>query len=358
MPKFESPWVTPSGQPQSGEKYLNAELKADIEVFPAEARPLVMRFLNGEKLTSHDQAKVDAARDEWWQDKYGFPFSLASAREEVLRRNHFPQGEQKAFILQQEFLRAQQAGKDDVVKMLKKRYQEEFPEQLEGVEALFGLAEFLKKQKSFDEARGRKEGRLPETERTNMFRDFTEYQFLFTHFIINAAEDRKFLEDFWAVGEAIAKGTGCLKEMQKLRRSLVSQAAVYHILKEIGDKPNLSHPDEDAFNAVDLWADHKTAIQIKGWNEEDPALFESDHLVFPSAQTGNSGKQRMFSSLEYFRGKNYQFIGKIKKYGKVIKRDLSGYMMVVPYSKIDFVTGEPARELVDFFKEQMKQVKA
>src|SRR3989339_203082 len=356
MPKFEAPWVKAGEMSTSGAKYLEKEIAEDILAFPETMRPWLLKRAAGQGLTPKENAAVDGAITEWWHNKYGFPFDLRAPREEVLRRKYFPQGEQKAFMLQRELLRALKSGRQDAVTELKRRYQAEFPEQIEGVEVLFGIIDFLKKQKAFDANKARGE-RMSEPERTNTFRDFTEYQFLFTHFIINAAGDRAFLEDFWSVAEAMAKDVDCLKEMQRLRRALVSQASVYHILREVGETPNLSHPREDAFNAIDLWANHTTAIQIKGWNEEEPALFESDHLVFPSAQTGREGKQSLFTSLEYMRDKNYQFIGKVKQYGRVIKQNLTGYMMVVPYSKIDFVTGEPAQELVAFFKDKMKQVK-
>ena len=356
MPKFEAPWVKVGEMPAGGTKYVEREMQEDILLFPEAVRPWVLKRIKGNGLSPKENAAVDRELNVWWQDKYGFPFDLCAARAEVLRRKHFPQGEQKAFMLQQELLRALKSGRGDQVKELKKQYQAEFPEQIEGVEVLFGIIDFLEKQKAFDASKTRGE-RLPESERTNTFRDFTEYQFLFTHFIINAGQDREFLEDFWAVTETMAKDINCLKEMQKLRRSMVSQTAVYHILRELGEKPNLSHPREDAFNAIDLWANHKTAIQIKGWNEEEPALFESDHLVFPGAETNQHGHKSMFASLEYMRDKNYQFIGKVKQYGRVIKQNLKGYMMVVPYSKIDFVTGEPAKELVTFFEKQMKQLK-
>jgi len=356
MPKFEAPWVKVGEMPTSGAKYLEREMAEDVLLFSEALRPLVVKRSRGIGLTPKENAAVDGAITGWWQNKYGFPFDLRAPREEVLRRKYFPQGEQKAFMLQQELLRALKSGRQDAVTELKRRYQAEFPEQIEGVEVLFGIIDFLKKQKAFDAGKSRGE-RMPEPERINTFRDFTEYQFLFTHFIINAADDRSFLEDFWSVAEAMAKDVDCLKEMQRLRRALVSQASVYHILREVGEKPNLSHPREDAFNAIDLWANHKTAIQIKGWNEEEPALFESDHLVFPAVQTGQPSKQSLFTSLEYMRDKNYQFIGKVKQYGRVIKQNLTGYMMVVPYSKIDFVTGEPAQELVAFFKDKIKQEK-
>ena len=355
MPKFEAPWVK-VGEMPGGKEYLAKEMQEDILVFPESVRPLILKRAGGVVLTKEDEKITAREISLWWQNKYGFPVDLVSAREEVLRRKYFPQGEEKAFMLQQELLRALKLGKPEAVSELKKRYQTEFPEQIEGVEVLFGITEFLKKQKAFDMEKA-KGVFAPGRERADTFRDFTEYQFLFTHFIINAAEDRKFMEDFWSVAEAMAKDIDCLKEMQRLRRALVSQASVYHILRELGEQPNLSHPREDAFNAIDLWADNKTAIQIKGWNEEEPALFESDHLVFPAAQTGQGDKQNLFASLEYMRDKNYQFVGKVKQYGRLIGKNLKGYMLVVPYSKIDFVTGEPDKKLVEFFKDKIKQVK-
>ena len=118
----------------------------------------------------------------------------------------------------------------------------------------------------------------------------------------------------------------------------------------------LSHPDEDAFNAIDLWTESGQALQIKGWNEKKPAIIKTDTIAFTAIQIdGGNKKSVLFNSTEYVKSKNVLFRAKIKNYGNKIGKDISGYMLMIPYSKIDFNTGEPTPELIEFFRQKLKE---
>ena len=147
---------------------------------------------------------------------------------------------------------------------------------------------------------------------------------------------------------------GAVSEFNILRRALISQVAVFKIIDLLGKNPKLSHPDEDAFSAIDLWTEGGQALQIKGWREEVPAVIESNVVTFPAIETGGTQKSSLFNSAEHLKSKDIIFRAKISAYGKKIGRDITGYMLVVPYSKIDFITGEPAPELVEFFQKEIR----
>lgn len=332
-------------------EYLEKELKEDISVFPKEEQDLILRKIGGEKLTQNEGNRYGLAVNRWWAEKYGFSFINKVARSEVLTRKYAPAEEIKdSKNLQVKLLEAITENNEQKIDQIKKEYIETYPDQLEGVEVLFGIRDFLKKQKEFE-----KEGDSWSLEkRKERFRDFTEYQFLFTHFILLNNHDREFMDLFWKASFAMAERMAAVREFNILRRGQVSQVAVYKIIDSLGKNPKLSHPSEDAFNAIDLWTEDNQAIQIKGWKEEVPAVINSDVAAFPAIEVDGTKKTSLFNSVEYFKSKDKIFKAKIKKYGKKIGRDISGYMLAVPYSKIDFVTGEPAPELVEFFKKEIK----
>lgn len=257
--------------------------------------------------------------------------------------------------LQGELLSAAENQDRDKINQLKRRYRRENPEQLEGVEALFGLRDFLLKQKEIDERRESGGYRKVESRR---FEDLTEYQFLFTHYVLSNMKDKDFLVRFWETAESISKKTKTETQVERLRRGVLSQAAVYKILEELGENPQLSKPKEDAFHKIDLWMKQgvvkgRMAVQAKaGQYIENPAVIESEHISFPAISAGTKEQSRYYNS-KYFQ-ESALFRAKIKDYGKTIGENIKGYMLIIPFSKIDGTTGEPAPELVEFFKEKIQ----
>ncbi len=252
-------------------------------------------------------------------------------------------------LFQKEFLKAVEAGDEIKLAQWKRRYLNEYPDQTEGVEALFGLREFLLKDKKIAEEREKEDYKIER----RRFQDLTEYQFLFTHFVVENGGDAEFLEKFWRMGQAISEKTGAAKQFGNLRQGILSQAAVYRILESIGEKPKLSHPAEDAFNAVDLWTAEKAAVQVKASRAlEKPAALESESAAFPAVEAKSEFQSRYYNA-KYFHD-NARFRTKIRDYGRQIGEEIKGYMLVIPYSKIDSATGQPSPELVKFFKDKLK----
>ncbi len=344
--------VRPSEKPKSAELYYLDELESDMEAFPEEIRQIVRKVIDREHIVTEEQRKFDIANSKWWQEKYGFPFTKKDARNEVLNRKYNPEKVEGARRLQRELMEAIKVSDEEKITELKNKYQEQFADQMEAIEVIFGVRDFIKKSKELSEDTDKT--KFSREEYKDRVRDLTEFQFLFTHFLVQNNKDREFLELFWRVAEAIAGRVGAVRELNILRRGQMAQVAVYRIMEELGDSPKLSHPNEDAFNAIDLWETSEKPIQIKGWNEEVPAVFTTDEVVFPAVQIDVKNKRRLYNSAEYFKSQNMVFRTKVKKYGHKIGKDLEGYMLAVPYSKIDFVNGEPAQELVEFFKGELK----
>lgn len=333
-------------------KFLKKELEEDFSVFSDEERSLVELHIQGKPIPPEQSIIFTKALNRWWKSKYGFSYDNIVARNEVLARKYAPSESQKEKKrLSEELLLAVAENREEKVRELKKRYQKEFPDELEGVEVIFGLLDAFENEKKLEVVKGE--------DRKKIFRELTEYQFLFTHYLLMNGDDKEFLEKFWEAARTVAGQAEKINELNILRRGQVSQVAVHRVFEALGQRPKIAHPDEDAFDSIDLWAESDEAIQIKGWDEEAPAVIESDHIAFPAMQVDSledKKKARLYNSAEYFqRGAGRSFRAKVEKYGQRTGRDITGHMLVVPYSKIDFVTGEPAPELVEFFKKELKK---
>src|SRR4051812_19099704 len=110
-------------------------------------------------------------------------------------------------------------------------------------------------------------------------------------------------------------------------------------------EPKLSHPRDDAFNSIDLWSDASHAVQVKSTQEETPEIVETDEITFPGTEVRHEGGIGHFTSKLFHDAQRFR--AKVDRYREIAhKPDLKGFFIVVPYSKVDFVTGEPDKELV------------
>ncbi|MDP3770972.1 MAG: hypothetical protein Q8R16_01585 [bacterium] len=342
----------PMEQPRTPKQYVFDELRADLGAFRPHERALIARRIAGEPLEPHEQAATDDARDQWWERKYGFPYALKPAREEVLRRKYAqPEELQRSHALLTEIFDAIEHDDERTIARLKDRYLSEFPDQLEGVEVLFGVREFLEQSVEL----GKRRGRPNYLAEAKPFQDITEYQFLFTHYLLSAGEDKTFLQRFWNVADQIADRIGQRAELDKLRRGLLSQVAAFRVLQELGREPHLSHPSEDAFRAVDLWAGDDTAIQVKGEARrlDQPAVVEVNDVAFPVVKTRSADDRAHFNA--NLHKTHARFRMRLREYGQLTGKAYRGYVLVIPNQKIDFVTGEPAPELVAKFRELLRR---
>jgi len=334
----------------SPDKYIHKELLEDLSAIPEPARKIVAKALRGETLESKERGIYDTARRDWWQNKYGFPITMKAARNEVLRKKYSPDEATEATRkIQVELISAIEAGDANQINKLKEIYQAEFPDQLEGVELLFGLPDFLAIDRKLKGAE-----KISPEKRRGMFRELTEFQFLITHYLITNGGEKDFLKLFWEVSDKVADKMNSLKTWQSIRRGVLGQVSSYRIIDAIGQKPVLSHPDEDAFNSVDLWSANETALQIKSSQYvTEPALMESDQMSSTSIKTSTE-KDDLYFTDKYFHD-NQSFNMSIKKLGEKTHRNIKGYFLVIPVSKIDFVTGEPDKGLIEFFKNKINQ---
>lgn len=336
--------VEPMKSPR--EEYERAEMESDLSEFSEEARPLVEKHLRGEELQSKEEdKKFQQARNEWWYTKYRFSYSNKVTRTEVLRKKYAPSAEKaETYELQEQLFQALEKQDQKEIARLKKIYEEKYPEQLEGVVALFELTPFLETQEELDNKGGK-----TREKRQEMIKNQILYQFLLTHFIASNSHNKEFLNTFWQATEKAAKKTKNSKKLHILRRSVLGQVAILKTLEALGAKPKLSYPKEDALYAIDLWIDEKNVIQtkeMKGMKSREPMIGNTDEIGLPGVEIERNNEVHHFDY--HLTGEFLKFKAKLLRYQAIIKKKLKGYFIVVPHTEFDSVTGQPSKEFVDF----------
>ena len=56
------------------------------------------------------------------------------------------------------------------------------------------------------------------------------------------------------------------------KKLLKRTISVFKIFEALGFSPKLSHPKEDAFEAIDMWSGAGDAVQIKGTRDDNAAV--------------------------------------------------------------------------------------
>ena len=321
------------------------ELGEDISVFSGEKADVVKKLLSGLALSDEERSLFYTTRNEWFLNKYGFPYSLVKERNEVLIRKYaLTQELIDAQDLQKELFKAFSGNNVSKIGKLKKEYEEKFPDQLEGITALFEFKDHLFEQKRLNKIR-RGHLRVGKDEKEKILEGMTQYQFLLTHFVLNNKSDKNLLKNFWVAMDKIASDRGELVSAQSMRRGILSQVASHALLEGAGLNPRLSHPREDAFKSIDLWVEDSGAIQVKGsLAEQSLSVLETEEISFPGIETeGISQSINHFNSNLWDKYQNFKV--NVDKYGRSLNKKLKGYFIVLPNSKIDFITGEPSEEL-------------
>jgi len=341
---MESPFIVEDRkyeQVLTSKQYLMQEILEDISMFSETARKAIRKLENKQNLDDLEGRVLSEERAVWWQEKYGFPYTQSAARNEVLMRKHAPPEQKvKAWKLQEAFLESIANDDEEKIEELKEIYFKQYPDQLEGVSILFEMLPFLRLSAKVSE-----ESNDYGTEKEN-FEYLTQYQFLLTDFIIFNSKDKEFMKNFWRVWARIAENDGVLRQFNILKRGILSQVSVFKIFEALGFSPKLSHPKEDAFEAIDMWSGSGEAVQIKGTRDDDAAvLIETDEIGFPGVDIKDGKELKHLNSYMQVQAQNFR--AKLNRYNKFTQKDVKGFFIVIPHSKFDHITGEPDPEFVE-----------
>lgn len=336
--------------PLSSEQAVKKEFLDDAPSYAPEAVNIIKKFyIQGLPLTPQEDSIFSSTRSAWWKGKYGFDFIQAKERNALLERKYSISNEvELKHALFEKLLSVVESGDVNALIAVKKAYLDRYPDQLEGVTTLLDFPSQMDRQAYLNSHSFKDEDPTIKEETLRCVEECTQYTFLLSHFVLENTDDKIFLEKFWSAIENMAQKKGKLEMAHKIRRATLSQIATHKIFAQLGLRPKLSHPKEDAFKKVDLWVDGSSAIQVKGTNKAREEMFMESKLAnFPGIQIETEKEVAHYNS--HFMREMAQFGLKLSEYQKEIEKPLKGYFVVVPYHEFDFVTGDPSEAIVRRF---------
>lgn len=355
----EKPEKTKKGRVsrKGAKEFLILKILDNLDYF-SEDEQKVLKKWHG--LTSNEQSIKSRAIDRFWEEKYKKKFTGGAKDRKILSEYDPAEKELKRKAKKERKLekKGEEAAIPSPIKIQIKSpaapqkkeiaksgqiYLEKYEEQTEGIEALSNLTSF------FEEERLLKFEKNPD-ERKKLFQNLTEYQFLLTHFIITNNKNKEMLSFFW---EAAKRNAG--KEYQwrfeKLKRSVLTQSAIFHACEKLGIRPKLSHPSEDAFSAIDMWVMGDSVIQVKGdMHLSEPFIVSVDEIDFPGLKISSADKRN------YYNNGYSRFRRKLAAYRKTKEKNINAFFVILPHKGFDPITGEPDDKVVDFFREELKDI--
>ena len=231
---------------------------------------------------------------------------------------------------------------------LKDRYERELPSaELQAFEALAQLLPNIRLQAELSD----KTQRFDSAEIKQKYRELTQYQFLLTNLAINNVDNPDFMRAFWKSAKKINGSQGGPGLVDRYRSGVISTVATYKAFEALGGTPKLSHPDNDAFDAIDVWADEQHAVQVKGEKEDTLAFYKTDEIDHPGVEIESDSDVKVFSPVT--DNEVVKFRDKVGRYARRVGKPVEGYFVRIPYSMIDPDTGKPSATLLDAMRAKL-----
>ncbi|MBI3632442.1 MAG: hypothetical protein HY225_03270 [Candidatus Vogelbacteria bacterium] len=341
-----------------------------------EDKKIVDRFEGNEWLRSWEANRFSEIISAVWEKKYGFSFEVEDEVDKLLN-DKYPEDNSATSKLEQLLVDALVEKDEVTVEKVKEFYLEIFPDQLHGVEIIFAIPQFLRKQELAESGLLNRAG----------YEDLTEDRFIISNFVLNNSQDKDLLNSFWLTLDLIAqemkfmgtdvnpRSNSYPRYIDSLRSSVLSELAAYDTLKKIGLRPKLASPRQDAFEGVDLLEGDNNAFQILG----DYTVFNGPAFVDLNTVSDD------FISLQKTRAKEYDPRAKkyrdaqvkmpsgqvvsAKLFDKIVKmktklnqlenssgRKLNGFLLNIPHEEFNQLSGLPSNDLLVFVKDRIKIV--
>ena len=245
------------------------------------------------------------------------------------------------------------------IEKLQTDFLKSFPGQAEEVTSTFGLIGFIKDRLSLDPAHREKKD-LSKEETSQIFENMTSYQYLINHMVHKNYDNPEFLKSFWRTCQKVCEGIDSKSTFTGLKRSILSQIAIFKSLEKLGLHPSLATPKEDAFSAIDFKIEGSGQVfQTKGTNRTEEAfLVKTDEIDFPGAEIDHPTEQSKIFLRDKMAHEFSKFKTKVSKYEKSINKKVEAYFLIVPDSKFNQNTGEPDVSLLEFFKQKFEQMQS
>ncbi len=225
-----------------------------------------------------------------------------------------------------------------------KRVADIFDNDVEGAMVMRDLAPFLRGQSAMNQ-----EG-VEHKDKMAKVRGLSDYQYLLTHFVLERSDDEAYMRRFWQSAETLAKKDGKSEQnVTQLRVGILSTVATIKALELLGYEPELAHPAQDAYDAIDVWTGARKALQVKGAGDQ-LQVYRTEDVGFPAVRVKESGQPaKMIStgSTQRLEGDLYKFAAKVDQVSEREGRPVEGLLVVIPYSRINHATGEPSTHLIE-----------
>lgn len=223
---------------------------------------------------------------------------------------------------------------------------------------MFEWLPFLKQSQEIKTVRD-----ISRARRKEIFIELTQYQFLLTHFIKSNIENKNFLNNFWAVLERLAENSGFTEKFHTIKKGILTQVATYKIFEYLNKHPQLSHPEQDAFESIDLLTESGDAIQIKSTGVEKPQFIEIKNQVavggveIKTPQTNNLANisSRYHYQAQLAGEKMEDYLRRMNEKGH---KEVKAFMLVIPIGMVDGTTGKPSTELINFVKDNLAKIES
>ena len=117
----------------------------------------------------------------------------------------------------------------------------------------------------------------------------------------------------------MAEDAGLLNSYDINKRGILSQVAIFKTLEELGYTPELSHPKEDAFNAIDVWIEADKPLQVKSSkNKEAVMVVNTDKIAFPGIVVDQNGVEKHINS--HMMHKVQRFLARLNDMMNLLKK--------------------------------------
>ncbi|MGC9048793.1 MAG: hypothetical protein ACP5IX_01045 [Patescibacteria group bacterium] len=227
---------------------------------------------------------------------------------------------------------------------LKQEFIKENPDSVEVIEAIFGIKDVARIEQELSVAKNKKL-RIEREKLKEMMRNLTQWHFLLTNLLIQI-KDKSFASSFWSELGAIYKSFSD-RPIKGIRKGIVGQVGVYKTLEKFGLQPRIAHPDEDAFEKMDLWVSLPTAevaIQTKYTQKIEQPLIVKDDIDYPSVLIESLDKETYVS--HYDIEQMIRLRESCRKKAKQTGKKIQSLYLSIPEGSFDPDTGEPTEEFL------------
>lgn len=227
------------------------------------------------------------------------------------------------------------------------------PGEAEIIEAFFEIKSLAEAQKEIQSFKDK--GKKIEREKLKeLMRDLTEWQFLMTH-LLTQFKDKSSAAIFWSeLGSLYKFFSG--ESLRGHKKGVIGQIGVYKTLEKFGLRPKIAHPDEDAFEKMDLSVSlptAETAIQTKYTERIKQPLVIKDDIDYPSVLLEKLDKETYIShyDIEQMMRLRESCRKKSARTGKKIE----ALYLAIPEGSFDPDTGEPSEEFLKQIEPEIRQ---